>query len=83
MATLGQNYPNPASETTTIAVENMKDNSALTIVDLNGKTVFTTEVKAGTSYLQISVSTLGAGMYQYYLVNENGKSETKKMTVVK
>lgn len=69
-----QVYPNPAKDYITIDSEDNQVIKTVTIVDVQGRTVFT--VNGNTT--KISVSNLKQGMYFMTLETETGTSTTKK-----
>ena len=84
---LGQNYPNPVNQNSTIIeftlaeqanvkldLYNMLGNKVTTLVSLN--------LKQGKHAHACDVSKLGAGIY-FYQLQANGKSITKKMLIAK
>jgi hypothetical protein len=83
-ATLGQNFPNPADNNTTItySVEE-SSNIMFEITDLTGKVVFTANQGTqapGDYQMVVNVEDFASGMYFYTLV-ANGQKITKKMMV--
>lgn len=68
-------YPNPAKDQLTIAVD---VDAALTVYDLNGRSVLTAEVSKTNS--SFSVSSLHTGMYIVKIEN-NGITATKKLII--
>lgn len=82
--TLNQNFPNPASDNTRIGFE-LKDAGrvSLEVFDITGKVVMNlTEglLPAGTHTMDINVSDLPAGVYQYSLIVD-GERMTRPMMV--
>jgi long-chain acyl-CoA synthetase len=61
----------------------IEHNSTLKIVDMDGKLVYSTEVKAGSSNVVVPVNNFGAGVYQYYLQTSKGVSKSLRLTVTK
>jgi hypothetical protein len=79
-----QNYPNPASETTTIQV-NVRKAVDLTVevVNMVGQKVLTVDagaVKPGMNQIELNVSNLTSGVY-FYTVKAGDVKITKKMIV--
>ena len=64
-------YPNPAEETLTIELKNNTGTSSLEIVDLLGKTVYTSQINQTEN---INVSQLSQGTY-FVKIKAEGKSE--------
>ena len=89
--TLGQNFPNPFNPSTTIEFQADKPGKArLVILNLRGqivRTLLNGSVSAGKSTLvwdgmDDKGQTVGTGLYLYRL-QMNGKSETKRMLLLK
>ena len=79
----GQNYPNPASEVTTIPVYNLNSNGVLKITDVTGKSVLQQDIAAGSSYINVDVSALQSGNYFYNIVSSENTSAVLPMQVVR
>jgi hypothetical protein len=79
-----QNYPNPASDLTTIKVNIRKDtNLSIEVVNMMGQRVITFEggnVKPGMNQFELNVSNLFPGTY-FYTVRAGEAAVTKKMLV--
>jgi hypothetical protein len=79
-----QNFPNPASDITTIKVNIRKDTDlTIEVVNMMGQKVMTFEggnVKPGMNQFELNVSTLSPGTY-FYTVRAGEASVTKKMLV--
>lgn len=75
VATFGL-YPNPANESVTLT--GLSGNETISIVDLAGKTVLSTE-NTGTAQT-INVSDIQAGIYNVVVIS-NGSKTTKKLTI--
>ena len=69
-----QLYPNPAKDLITIQTNNSQEIKTVSIVDMQGRTVFT----SNQNIESISVRNLQQGMYFMTLETESGKSSTKK-----
>ncbi|MCA0426352.1 MAG: T9SS type A sorting domain-containing protein [Bacteroidetes bacterium] len=81
--TVGQNYPNPLNDFTTIPV-NFKQNSdvVVRVMDLNGKEVMVkefTNTPAGASQLELNLSNLNTGVYLYSVEAEGFKTTRRLM----
>ncbi len=86
-ARLGQNTPNPATNSTTVtyALENNTNNVSLMIFDVTGKLVATYNegnMAAGDHSIKIDTQNLDAGVYYYALTAGKGRI-AKKMVVAK
>jgi hypothetical protein len=79
-----QNYPNPASDVTTIKVNIRKDTElTIDVVNMMGQKVMTLErenIKRGMNQFELNVSTLSPGTY-FYTVRASEATVTKKMLV--
>ena len=80
---LAQNYPNPASGTTTILLDNISKDMSLEIIDPLGRVVQTETVFEGSPFIMAPVSSLNPGIYFYRLVSDGRVLETKRMVVVR
>jgi hypothetical protein len=83
MLELGQNYPNPGADFTTIPFTQLEENMNLDILDMTGRMVFTQQVVEGTTQIQVNTANLESGMYMYRLVSKSGTVATKMMEVVR
>lgn len=85
-AFLGQNIPNPSSNTTRIDYFLPKSIDAASLVVINhaGQVVKTAPIKAADQKVYINTGDLAEGVYFYYITAENGyHSISKKMVVLK
>ncbi|MBK6966500.1 MAG: Omp28-related outer membrane protein [Bacteroidales bacterium] len=78
----GQNYPNPASEYTWIAVSEAAAGGTIEIYNLNGTRVITRPLGSETLN-RIDLSNLPSGIYTYRIVKGNEVSGSKKLTVIR
>jgi len=78
---LGQNFPNPAQNITTIKVGQLDSDAVLYVVDIMGKTILEQNVKSGSTKVVMDISNLAPGTYFYHLLINGNKSETKKLIV--
>lgn len=69
-------YPNPANESVTLS--GLSGNETISIIDLAGKTVLSTENTGATQ--TINVSDIKAGIYNVVVIS-NGSRTTKKLTI--
>ncbi|NOZ45238.1 MAG: T9SS type A sorting domain-containing protein [Chlorobi bacterium] len=85
MNSVGQNFPNPASTTTTIKYRiDRTSDVTLSVYDVTGKRVVMVDegnVSSGRHEVTIDVSELNAGIY-YYTLNADHFESTKKMVVI-
>lgn len=80
--TLEQNRPNPFNESTTIDCCISEDvaNAVLYIYDMNGKQIDKYLIsERGNTNVEISASSLAAGMYMYSLITDGKVIDTKRM----
>ena len=80
-ATLGQNYPNPAKDETTIGLSGISRDMILEVTDITGRILFSTKVEANSDQVQISTSNLQSGIYIYRLVSEGKTIGTRKLSI--
>jgi hypothetical protein len=79
---LGQNFPNPANESTVIPFDNLTVDVKLEVVDLTGKVVYMQNVPAGTIYVNLNTSSLESGTYFYRITGNGNVFHSKPMNVV-
>lgn len=81
---LGQNYPNPASNGTTIPIDGVVDGvqARISIHDLTGREVFAQNVTAGQRSVYFDTRVLQPGNYVYTLASGSIR-RTRSMTVVR
>lgn len=81
---LGQNMPNPATESTRIPFTlHQSASTSLTITDLSGRVVFTEDqgtLPPGTHVVELNAANLASGNYLYTL-QANGAVMTRKMII--
>ncbi|MCX6268075.1 MAG: Omp28-related outer membrane protein [Bacteroidetes bacterium] len=80
-AFLGQNFPNPAGNTTTIQLHSINQAMVLEISDITGRILKSEPVKQGADRIEVSTSSLGNGMYLYRLVSGGKVVDTRKMNI--
>ncbi len=80
---LGQNYPNPAGNETTIMLNGIDRPMSLEITDMTGRTIKSIPVHAGMTEIVVNTSSMANGLYLYKLVAGNRVLETKRMQVVR
>jgi hypothetical protein len=72
-------YPNPAKDYINIKCLQFANNSGMiTILDLTGKQLFESQIKAGESYKQVDISRLQSGVY-FCRLTINDQIITKKI----
>jgi hypothetical protein len=81
---LGDNYPDPFSDYTTIPY-NLQDNidGEIIIKDVLGKTIKTVSVNPETNLLRLNTNHWAKGIYYYSLKVNNEIIDTKKMVITK
>jgi hypothetical protein len=81
---LGQNHPNPVRDATNIqfGLPQGSNNAQLVISDNLGRVVKSVQLTA-SGIVNVDVSGLSNGVYNYSLVLDNKTLQTRKMTVVK
>ncbi|MFZ4523421.1 MAG: Omp28-related outer membrane protein [Bacteroidales bacterium] len=80
---LGQNFPNPANNETTIVIGGIDHDMVLEISDLAGRTLLSQPVMTGSDRIVVSTSSLKSGLYLYRLVDGSKIIGTKKLNVQK
>ena len=80
---LGNIYPNPAQNSVVLNLDKLTQNATLRIQDVLGKTVLTQNINAGTQTINLDLSNLASGTYQYQLMAGNQVSGIKKLVVLK
>ena len=82
---LYQNYPNPAAGFTTVAYNLPNGNSetaSLKIINSVGMPVAEIKLKNQQDAIKINTELFSAGVYCYFISNNNYKSEIKKMVIL-
>jgi len=76
-------YPNPTQGIVNIHLPSQKTKLMLNVISLNGKVIYTKEVKADDNgvFTQIDLSNMKKGVYLLRMFNENF-NETKKILVI-
>jgi len=72
-------YPNPTREQITVDFSRLYTSATLQLIDISGKTVFTTQLTSNRQ--TIDISALPAGTYVYKIFNQKGLEETGKLIV--
>lgn len=73
-------YPNPASNTISVALPNEQNNIKLEVIDILGKTLVVKEFKGMNDVFVISDLSLPAGVYNLKISNDN-ISQTEKILI--
>lgn len=79
---LGQNFPNPASDYTWISVSESASGGTLEIYNLNGTRVITRTLGKET-LIRVELKNLPSGIYTYRIVKGSEASGSKKLTVIR
>jgi len=82
-ALLGQNYPNPAQDNTTITFSDLNSDAVLEILDITGRVVDIRKISKGTNNISINTTHYQSGTYFYRLVTGDRVEGVKKMVVVR
>lgn len=80
---LGQNYPNPAIDFTTIEYDKLSQNAVLKISDMMGNVLLSQNIKAGTTSSRVDVRLLPSGQYTYHLLTTEGATKASMLQVIK
>ncbi|MEI6173722.1 MAG: Omp28-related outer membrane protein [Bacteroidota bacterium] len=82
-ACLGQNFPNPACDHTTIELSSVDHPMTLEITDMVGRKLSTYQVKTGSTKMEINTASLQSGLYIYRLVSNGRMLEAKRMQIIR
>ncbi|MBP8824793.1 MAG: T9SS type A sorting domain-containing protein [Flavobacteriales bacterium] len=76
-------YPNPSAGEVTINLEQVKlgASNRLNVVEVSGRTVYSTELKAGVNNAQLDLGGLTAGTY-YVVLHQDGQVLREKLVLV-
>jgi hypothetical protein len=80
---VGQIFPNPTNEFTTIPFENLQEDVILNIVNTLGQTILTKKINKGTSSYSLDLSILETGLYHCVLINDVGSQTVLPIEIVK
>ena len=73
-------YPNPNNGILNISLTNTSDKQTIEIKNIIGQTVYS-QFAGNSSTATINLSDINKGIYTVSLINENGKSSTKKIII--
>jgi hypothetical protein len=79
---LSQNYPNPASDYTWLAISESGHGSTLEIYNLNGTRVINRPL-GNETLIRLELKNLPSGIYTYRIVKGSEVSGSKKLTVIR
>jgi hypothetical protein len=79
---LGQNFPNPAGDQTTILLNGIDHQMTLELVNMTGSVVSTSTLNNGTTSLTLSTASLPAGLYLYRLIDNGREVGSKRMQII-
>lgn len=71
-------YPNPTNADATLAISGLTENATVVLSDMQGRTIATSKIAAGTTSTTISTESLAAGVY-YVRVIAGGNTMTQKV----
>jgi len=74
---MGQNYPNPATNYTSINFSGNNNSMTFILTDINGRIIQNILIPAHTQSIQLDISSLEKGVYIYYIKEENRIIDTK------
>ena len=80
---LGQSYPNPASEFTTIPLNNIEKDASIHLTDLTGKIIHTGAISVGQTSYKLLLNDFASGNYYYYLKTADGQSAPQSISIVR
>jgi len=72
-------FPNPAQEQVSLTFSN--ETRALRLTDITGQTVLLTQLKNGTNWMSLDISSIPRGVYFCHLVNKRGDSEIRRLVI--
>jgi len=78
---MDQNFPNPATSSTTVVLRNIDHDMSLEITDLTGRIIGVQPVSSGTTRVTLNTSQMNTGLYLYRLVSGGRVLDTKKLSV--
>jgi hypothetical protein len=83
--TLGQSYPNPATESAIIPfnLPNIYKQATILIRDITGREVGTYKIRKNSSSLEVRLNNFSNGLYTYTLLVDEKPIATKKLVVMK
>jgi hypothetical protein len=79
---LGQNFPNPSADKTTIMLNGIDHSMTLDIVNITGNVVSTSSLNSGMTSVTISTVSLSDGLYLYRLTDNGRVVESKRMQII-
>ncbi|MBA3647765.1 MAG: Omp28-related outer membrane protein [Chitinophagales bacterium] len=79
---IGQNYPNPSDEFTSILLGNLTNDYTFILTDVAGRIMLTKNVSSNASLIEINTSSLPQGIYFYCLQNGKEHSASKSLQVI-
>src|ERR1043165_5583899 len=74
-------YPNPANNNVTISLRNNQPGTTITLTDITGRKMYTSEMAAAQK--QLSTANLAVGIYFVTAATREGLSETKRLVISK
>ena len=77
----GQNYPNPANNTTVFPIRNGNDRLVLTITDLTGRILLSQPVKSGARQVEVNTSAIPDGLYIGTMLDGSNKLYSTRFIV--
>lgn len=78
---MGQNYPNPSNEYTTIPLSDVKNGMTLVINNLAGRTILSIPLNDGETYRTINTSGFASGQYLYSIIEGNRIISSKRIII--
>ncbi|MDD3877817.1 MAG: PKD domain-containing protein [Bacteroidales bacterium] len=82
---LGQNIPNPFSNTTLIPyyLPENTSHAAICVYDISGKKIYETVLQNDKGTISLTLDNFKAGIYLYSLIIDNKPIQTKRMVIIK
>jgi hypothetical protein len=81
-AMMGQNFPNPADNSTTIVLSDISEDMVLQVSDITGHVILEQPVSKNTTTVVLNTVYLSEGLYYYRLLNENAITIAKPMQIM-
>ncbi|MCK5839041.1 MAG: Omp28-related outer membrane protein [Bacteroidales bacterium] len=78
---IGQNFPNPVRDITTISIDQLESDVLFRLLDINGILILEKNVQTGIKKIELDLTRLSPGTYFYHLHSNGQNTITKKLIV--